>query len=439
MKRKTVTKWVNAGLVLCLCMSILAGCKNKAVDYDMDGVTEGSTRRENEGSETGLKQFADESRWSEEWTAEGSDGEKYQCEVDVNISVPDAEQMYVIEVEEASLDETERERIADKLFGAGKNKDGENEYSGKYEGISYELGFGVDATEAFGAYLKYVGNLFRYPDTRDFERSRMKNVFFVPKDIYQVCPSEVRDVAGLYYKAGDMGDDGLHFKAGNMGASLENQCGLSEEEAQSLAQSFVENLEMEYPVYAGFRPLHWFKGTSFSNQDLNYMADGYVFFYDAGIDNLSFVEYGTMGTYALYNDDISKSMEERYSLRSRMEIYVNENGIIGMRAYNPINIRYVSKEVKLLPLKTVKGIIKEYSNQNKLLTSKEYPVVDELELIYFRVRDKKNSGYYSYIPTWRLSDVGGRDDKLNASLIFTDTLIFINAMDGSVIDLYEEI
>ena len=427
MKRKKVVKLLNAVLLLCLCLSIPAGCKNKTVDYDIDGVTEsrGSTKRVYGNGEEGLKQFSEDSHWNEEWTAEDSDGGQYQCEVDVDISVPDAEQMYVIEVEEDPLDEAERERIADKLFGAGKNTEDENTYSGKYDGISYELNFGGDGT-AYEAYLKYVGNEFKYPEAQDFLYSRMKNIFFVPKDMYQVCPEEVRDVDGLYYEAGDMG------------ASIENQCGLSEEEAQKLAQSFVEDLEMEYPVYAGLRPLRWFKGTSFSNEDINYMTDGYVFFYDAGIDNLSFVQYGTKGNYWFSEDDESK-LTRKYSLRSRMEIYVNENGIIGMRAYNPVKTRYVSKEVKLLPLKTVKGIIKEYSNQNKLLTSKEYPVVDELELIYFRVRDKKNSGYYSYIPTWRLSDVGGRDDKLNASLIFTDTLIFINAMDGSVIDLYEEI
>lgn len=422
MKRKTVIKLKNAGLLLCLGMSVLTGCKDKNVDY-IDGVTESkSIQRINQDGETGLKQFADESRWREEWTAKNSDGEEYQCEVDAEISVPEAEQMYVIEVEEDPLEEAEKERIADKLFGAGKKADDENTYLGKYEGISYELNFG----DTLESYIKYVGNSFPYPETQDFLESRIKNIFFVPKDIYQVCPKEVMDVDGLYYEAGDIG------------TSAENQCGLSEEEAQKLAQSFAENLELEYPAYAGSRPLRWFKGTSFSNQDLNYMTDGYVFYFDAGIEEQSFVQCGTKGTYLIREDDLSK-ITERYSLRSRMEIYVNENGIIGMRAYNPIKTRYVSKEVKLLPMKTVKGIIKEYSNQNRLLFSGEALEFNELKLIYFRMRDKKNSGYYSYIPAWRLSHVWERDEKLNATCIEADTVILINAMDGSVIDFYEEI
>ena len=482
MKRKTVTKWVNAGLVLCLCMSILAGCKNKTVDYDMDGVTESSTQRGNRAGESGLKQFADDTGWEEEWTAENSDGEKYQCLVDVDISIPDAEQMHVIEVEESSFGETEKERIAGKIFGTEEvyyndishlpkkelmerysryqempyffYEDGNSireerlsqceeamktagdaytavgkynvdEYLGKRNGLSYELSFGEDNT-AIELYLENIGDYVSYSDQMDFIESRSKNIYLVPKDIYQICPKEVSEVENLFYVAGDM-----NF-------ADENQCGLSEEEAQELAQSFAESLELDYSVYAGSRPLCWSTGTGFSSMELNYMTDGYVFYFDAGIENLSFVQYGTQGNYRELEG--RESDERQYSLRSRMEIYVNENGIIGMRAHNPITIIDVSGGVKLLPMETVKEIIKGYGNQSKLLSLNdwtEYTGINELKLIYFRVRDKENPGYYSYIPTWRLSYEHDLDEKLNPVNI--EKVLLINAMDGSVIELYDEV
>ena len=484
MKRRRLIKWGTAGLWLCLGMSILAGCKNTTVDYDMDGVTESgeSSRTVDGNGEEGLKQFADESHWSEEWTAENSDGENYQCIVDVDISVPDAEQMYVIEVEESSFGEAEKERIAEKIFGTEKiyyndiahlpkkeltrryssyqqlpyffMENGEtisaerlslceeamktagdayipvrtydaDEYQGKRDGLSYELSFGEGDT-AIELYLKYMGDYLTYSGQADFIESRCKNIYLVPKDIYQICPDEVREVENLFYIAGDPE------------VADENLCGLSEEEARQMAQSFAESLDLDYSVYAGFRPLWWSKGTSLGVRELNYLTDGYVFYFDAGIENLSFVQYGTQGNY---RDLEGRESEERqYSLRSRMEIYVNENGIIGMRAYNPVHFIDVSGGVKLLALETVKEIIKEYGNQNKLLSLNEwteYTGIREMRLIYFRVRDKENPGHYSYIPTWRLSNEHDLDENLNAESI--EKVILINAIDGSVIDFYDEV
>ena len=54
-----------------------------------------------------------------------------------------------------------------------------------------------------------------------------------------------------------------------------------------------------------------------------------------------------------------------------------------------------------------------------------------LELIYFRIKDKENEGCYSYIPAWRLS--GGNDYPQ-----YFENPLLINAIDGSVIDFYDE-
>ncbi len=62
--------------------------------------------------------------------------------------------------------------------------------------------------------------------------------------------------------------------------------------------------------------------------------------------------------------------------------------------------------------------------------------LNEMELIYFRMRDRKNQGYYSYVPAWRLADVV-RD--VSGRITGISNQVLINAIDGSVIDFYEEV
>lgn len=120
-----------------------------------------------------------------------------------------------------------------------------------------------------------------------------------------------------------------------------------------------------------------------------------------------------------------------------------------MRAYNPIETLTISKGVDLLPLDAIKGIIMEQvSGQFERFRFKftdgaekfdrikqtEYEFVDlmdKMELIYFRVRNKADRGYYSYIPVWRLSGIHYASGKI-------ENQVLINAIDGSVIDFYDE-
>ena len=120
---------------------------------------------------------------------------------------------------------------------------------------------------------------------------------------------------------------------------------------------------------------------------------------------------------------------------------MNDKGVIGMRAYHPIETVSVSEGVDLLPLDDVKGIIKDqlvnhfadFRFKVEKLDGEKYIQFEHLELIYFRVRNRENEGYYSYIPAWRLFS-----DALASSRNFFEDPLLINAIDGSAIDFYEE-
>ena len=126
-------------------------------------------------------------------------------------------------------------------------------------------------------------------------------------------------------------------------------------------------------------------------------------------------------------------------MKARMEVYVNENGVIGMKAQNPIEITGILDKTELLPLEAIQGIVKEQLAGDVSMfrfESKKAITFNEAALVYFRVRDKENAGYYSYVPTWRLAFVKYHDADGYATWI--NEQILINAIDGSVIDFYDE-
>ena len=515
--RREIKRKYAYGLLLCLSVNLLAGCKEKTVDYSMEGATE-STQKENSVSNTvsrgkkELKQFADApvwSSWKEEydWSAENAKGEKVNITLrDVEVTVPDAEEMSVVEVKEPEFDAAYKKQISERIFGdteiyyndfahlprkdiveqrescqtlyqlakdteevsyanvkyltrqyqfdpenaeewkdileqellrydnaleaAGDvytpvSKYDADEYLGTYGGMDYELSFSesdrVRKTDD-GPYLNGKS------EDGFFMNCRGKEISFRVKDIYQVCPEEVKEVEGLYY--GYMAS-----------ASQTNQSSLSKEDAKELAQDVVDELNLDYSVYNKCEPLSWWKGVRSGVSEAYYLSDGYIFYFDVGVDSVSFPQFGTQQTDWNFRKLKKETEEPQYFMKSQIEVYVNDKGVIGMRAYNPIETVSVSEGVDLLQLDVVKRIIREQLTEHfkdfrfkvGSFDGEKFIQFERLELIYFRVRDKENVGYYSYIPVWRLS---GLTDI--SSLKYFANPVLINAIDGSVIDFYEE-
>ncbi len=487
MTGKMTGKCISAGLVCCLSVGILTGCSDKKIiDYGMEENTENiqteeEKKQEKSGSYGTLEQFSGASGWEGEEaypTAITEKGTAVNFNMDrVQIVLPEAEEMFVVEVEESEFDAAYKKRIIKNIFPAGDiyyydtrhatkkdllerrerwqaeyNSYGEEDVQEK-DTLSKEIqscdealktaGDNYIPAEDFGV-NQYLGErdgvlyeLSFYSDNSNELGCREKGISLMPKDIYQVSPEEVSGVEGLYY-------DVVEFEA-----KVENQCTISEEEAKGYARSFADELGLEYPVYSGVNPLAWWNGNTFGSMGANYIANGYVFTFDIGVDNISFVMAGIQENYG--NMRMKKESEKpQYSMKARLEIYVTEKGVIGMQAYNPVEITGMSDGVKLLPIETVKDIIREEIIENTELFrfclpdnvtvtsggNSLYIEYDEMELLYFRVRDKENVGIYSYVPAWRLSEHSAWGNAWNGRRF--DNPIIINAIDGSVINFYEE-
>ncbi len=492
MRGETRKRRVWLGLVLCLSMNLLTGCKEKTIDYDVDGVTESSTENGSKSAahdnrKKGLAQFAGAKDWYDAWTAADAKGNWVDFLVDAKINVPDVEQMSVVEVKEPEFDSAYKKQMAERLFGDGEiyyydmvhlpkaevEKRLEDYWkpsrvitAGEYDAQTVKIEMGARTQEEINQELSYyretleaagdsyvpvneydVDEYLGTYEGKSFELTfmesgsaksndaevicRSKEILFQAKDLSQFCPKEIRE----------SGDFNLMYTAmdENFGI-LENQCALSEEDAKKLADRFVDEMGMDYSVDAGSIQLGWWKGASAGmgqNEGIDFIADGYVFLYDAGVDSISFTKCGTQELERNFSEN--KSGEPQYLMKARMEVYVNENGVIGMKAQNPIEITGILDKTELLPLEAIQGIVKEQLAGDVSMfrfESKKAITFNEAALVYFRVRDKENAGYYSYVPTWRLAFVKYHDADGYATWI--NEQILINAIDGSVIDFYDE-
>lgn len=459
-------KIISIGLICCLGMSVLTGCEHKTINYGFNGSEE------------------DGSHWKETIEAGYTNGDTVNLDIDADVSTPPAERMHVIEVEEVAFDEAFKKKIAERIFGSETvcyhdidnlprkeleelmeecqwfydtyKDDGQqwskepveecrvlleqceaalpeardtytpvetysvNEYLGNRDGVSYELNFlEKELQKEEGYYDGFSG--------RFYERV----ISMVPQDITQVAPKEAIEKFA----------DGFECYEGGY-SRPDNLCQMSEEEAEREAQSFLEALDLEYAVFTGSSVLRW---GYLSRWEEDGISDGYVFTYEFGMDELSFTGFGSELEYSNLSYKKKESDGIHASIEVRMQIYVNDHGVIQAEIQNPQKTIGVTENVELLPFGAIKGFIKEELIKDvgqfrfDLTQTGGINALKEMDLIYFRVRDKENEGRYSYVPTWRLSDtLNVTTENLVLKKHFSNPVL-INAIDGSVISLYEEL
>ena len=212
-----------------------------------------------------------------------------------------------------------------------------------------------------------------------------------------------------------------------------------------MAYQFVDRLKLDYSVYADCETLGWWKGINSyleTNWRVDFIPDGYIVHLEAGVDSVSFPQFGTQETDWNFKKMKKKSEEPQYCLKAQMDVYVTDKGVIGMQACHPVETVSISEGVELLPLEAIKASVRDQLlnhfadfqfKEKKQDDGRLTVFFDRLDLIYFRVRNRENVGYYSYLPVWRLSAEGFDYPK------YIENPFLINAIDGSVIDFYEEV
>lgn len=527
MKRKRL---FCVGIMICVGLSLLAGCEEQKVDYGLDGNTE-STQAGSAVSSVKAKveQFAGAEKWEDVIQTTTSSNNEVEIEIRADISVPDTDRMYVVEVEECAFDEEYKKKIAKQIFGKETVYVHDYDHYTKHEleelqtfyQSQYDMyagyvasGAGMGYTvEAYQSLLdkcaevletakdtytpaedytadEYLGYWDGVPyDLRFFEgdvRERytieesgwrhMREISLVPKGMAEFAPKELLEQDLNYEIDCYEGTQELYYytDGGNL-------CQMPEEEAKKEAQRVVDELGFSDTVYTASYPLVW----RYLTDQIGDVVDGYVFVYDFGVDDVSFADFGCEWQYWNFctqkksSDDINTSME------ACIRIYVNDHGAFRVNIRNPLETKKVSSEVELLPLTAIQEIMKDeltkdigqfrFSWPQTSAIGSRKAKLNDMQLIYFRVKDKENEGRYSYVPAWRLSNINVENIPYCGTTQFrTDWIIthgtelltayddmwthtyrqddiwyyraekiqdpvLINAIDGSVINLYKEL
>lgn len=476
MKDKKIRKSVSAVQLAGIMAVLLWGCSDRKVDYGPD------SEEEPISTENSLAEFAEAGNWKDEWELELGDGKKLNLIIDAGISVPETEYMSVVEVEKLKPDGAMKQQFLEAFFGGGEiyYHDAEHltreELENRIMGQKISLELGEDELNRLRNYIE--AGVVEISDEElelaeeGFERekeklSRYENALEtasdepVPAVEYDSCgeymayindvpyyvyfPEEgeeavIRIQPGERYCAvptylpealSDLKEYDFVSYSSDSADEAANGCPMTKKEAGELAERFMQSSGLQNQMLLREESLTW-SGQKVDDEGIvteesPYYAYGYWFIYGIGVNGLPFAQFGDEGTYM----DVSKSgSPDFYSLDCRCSVAVTDDGIVGVELRYPMAVTNVTERVELLPLETVKSIMKnEAAEHTDRYDFTKYQYSNAMDLIYFRVQNKENPDKYSYIPVWRLSQKGE----------YCYHPILVNAIDGSVIYLDDEI
>lgn len=419
----------------------LTGCSGKKVDYG----------NESESKETkNMSALADikaDSDWKENFTIQTGNGEK-TVYINANIVVPDFDNMSVVEVENVKIDADYKKRFLDLYFGGNeyyyhdpdhytvdelneviedwqKTQDDTHsewleqqlaEYRDKLETAktTYTVAKDLENCEVFAG---YKGDVFCEVE---FEAHKVHAYAWYQSGTDYGPPSlrnEDYDTITQTFQ-----DDDPKDKADE----TSNEGSKSAASAKKEAGNFLSKLGMQDLVERGECECGWI-GFNNSEEGNDYQTAtwGYIYSYATGIDGITFKDGLDRDTYlSVYETNDSDT--DDVTLPDSTLLTVTDDGIIDVQLEYPVNVTQIYKDVELISLKNIEQIIKAEITENpdKYDTTSSF---NKLQLGYLKIRSDSEPGKYSYVPAWALSRMVDYSSERNA--------IFVNAIDGTIIDL----
>lgn len=419
----------------------LTGCSGKKVDYG----------NESESKETkNMSALADikaDSDWKENFTIQTGNGEK-TVYINANIVVPDFDNMSVVEVENVKIDADYKKRFLDLYFGGNEYYYHDPDHYTVDELNEVIEDWQKTQDDTHSEWLEQQLAEYRdkletakttYTVAKDLENCE---VFAGYKgDVFCEVEFEAHNVhAYAWYQSGtDYGppslrnedydtitqtfqDDDLKDKADE----TSNEGSKSAASAKKEAGNFLSKLGMQDLVERGECECGWI-GFNNSEEGNDYQTAtwGYIYSYATGIDGITFKDGLDRDTYlSVYETNDSDT--DDVTLPDSTLLTVTDDGIIDVQLEYPVNVTQIYKDVELISLKNIEQIIKAEITENpdKYDTTSSF---NKLQLGYLKIRSDSEPGKYSYVPAWALSRMVDYSSERNA--------IFVNAIDGTIIDL----
>lgn len=444
MKRKLLATGI---LVSCYLTLVLGGCNNKEVDYGLDS-------EEEIMQEKSPLELEDVEPWMEEFVVTGANGTA-TISISSPVIIPDVEQMSVVEVEKINVDEPEEQKRIAQLLYDGTEIYSDTEEDRTKESWQKEIeelekilqGQQEDLMEA-----ENDGNQEWIESSKEQVTSWQKVITEATEAMKQapIEPVVVTDFTkesywgihqskpyqlyvGVSFGFAPKSYEGFYsdeFKAEEEVSWIPmyettakggaNRCKMTEEEAKEKAKEILMAIGWTEPVWKETQVINWFSYNE--NYEMHAVTDGYYLEADRGVDEFAFGKF---------NQDYVLAPGENISDGGTAIVAINDSGFVQIQIQNPVRIVQQEEEVALLPLDTIKGIIRKELTENpeQYLGSGDTTYFTQLELNYARVRDEDREGFYSYIPVWRFCN------RTGASQEIVNNPVLVNAMDGSIIEL----
>lgn len=438
-------------------IGLLTGCGKQKVDYikvDTEDEEEGGL-----GLMDGVKD-----KWKDTVLCTGSDGTEHSIEISIIPSIPNVEQMSVVEVKEFEFSPENKQRVAEAFFG--------NEVYSANLRMMIEKKL-EDCEETISSYEQRLSEAgYSESDIRLWEEEKKQ----FEEEYAALCEklenaseslektsgyeddSYIGKIGDAYYELRfeeELGSNNIYFEEeGRKAAAKSRKISIypavplmSEEELLAVGYGCDDNMIEEYNcgeaeqmlleklVKAGFGYLCTDtmacvggnnRGTF--DQIREQYGTSYVFSLGTGVDDIPFSRFGSAGDYLLHMSwSGTISIPE---LTDDLMATVYDQRVFELYYWDPMEVVSVVPNVSMLSLDSVKKILKdEIAKDSSLadLAGESAIRLNKLELIYFPVADSGKEGYRSYVPAWRLSNSGAYYG------------IMINAMDGSVIQLQREL
>ncbi len=440
----------------------LAGCS--AGDEGSSGKKEAEQKKE---SSADVGQFAAEagSIWNESWGVKRTDGEgTIHVDLMAHVEVPGLRQMSTVEVQTYACSERNKRKMAETIFDShvslydekhlpkfeiqeridawSKAESEEQKAVRELEGENgSQAGFDLhkeNLREAREMAAKYERLLKKAPE--DFtlaEGNFTGNDYIGKRDGIQYRLSFDPDGAGgfasinIFAQDGEVYPDGLkgeedpsYMEYSYISQADDNRCSLEKEEAEKAARQFLQKLGFTDLLLAKETVLEWRDPEAQINaQSDAAFVDGWRFIFSPGTEGAPFSDYAD---FAGLSGVIVNG--ESILADCSITVAVTDHGVIRAKLCNPVTVISSVPGVKLLPLKDIKNVIRKELGvflEGRERSSGSY---SHLELGYYRLSDPEHGDRHTYLPVWGLWS--GNEGLFSTFLV--------NAVDGSVIDLYPE-
>ncbi len=451
---------LTAALILSMAVS---GCGNKTVDYNVDGSGNDSNNGDGNASDTvgGVSDsgtiattYGIPAECKTELDTGNSDLDKLEI-YDLDVEYPEISSMDAFYYTREEMTNDKKKEIAETVFnkdrGIYEYDEGNptkadiiekiEEYKADLE-RSIDNGEDDDAEYFQGAIEEYESAQDEAPDeyptagdysgdsfigymegtefTLDFVESSSTCILNLKEEFASYRPSESSDTADVCYFDTGASDE------------MVNTCTLSESEAQTVAENFMQMLDIGDMALIETKDLYWvyFDSSTSTNESVAVEADGYAFYFVRTVNNIPVCDksIGNVDNLSGNGGTVDIPVESMY-------IYVDENGIL----YADWSEYLVpsdkgSENTELLSFdalleKANENISEYYTNYPAYSTRVKF---NSMELTYY-IEDTDEDGLFKYTPVWVLSEYNESSD--NSGERYPERMVVVDATDGEVIDL----